>query len=252
MRFARLLPERWQRFLREVLKFGTVGGVNAAINYAVFNALALTVFADGQLKANVIATVVATISSYLMNRHWTYRDRPKSAMRREYALFFLFNGAGLIIELGVLALAKYGFGISGLLALNVAKTVGVGLATVFRFWSYRTFVFRKASSTLAVPTGIGGVSRTSGPGSAGEPDGDFLAELDPVAELAEAVGELVEPESTAGDQPTRSRPTGDRPAGVPVGSAQPIEVQFAETIDAALETELAAELNAAPRRSSAR
>ncbi|MGI5145603.1 GtrA family protein [Plantactinospora sp. CA-294935] len=249
MRFARLLPERWQRFLREVLKFGAVGGVNAAINYAVFNALALTVFADGQLKANVVATVVATISSYLMNRHWTYRDRPKSAMRREYALFFLFNGAGLVIELGVLALAKYGFGISGLLALNLAKTVGVGLATVFRFWSYRTFVFRKSPSTPSVPTAPGVVGKTTGLHPAGEPDGEFLAELDPVAELAEAVSELTEPE-TVGAAPATTGTRAD--PGSPVGSAQPLEVQFAETIDAALETELAAELNAAPRRSSAR
>ncbi|GAA3756768.1 hypothetical protein GCM10022225_47390 [Plantactinospora mayteni] len=281
MRFVRLLPERWQKFLREVLKFGAVGGVNGVINYAVFNALALTVFADGQLKANVIATVVATVSSYLMNRHWTYRDRPKSAMRREYALFFLFNGVGLVIELGILALAKYGFGISGLLALNLAKTVGVGLATVFRFWSYRTFVFRKSPATAFVPTESGAVRKTTAAGPAGEPDGDFLAELDPVAELAEAVTELTESEAepaAAGDPAVRvDRGAGaetrvgegtDSPvregttaaatngtrasAGAPVGSASPLEVQFAETMDAALETELAAELNAAPRRSSAR
>ena len=60
----------------------------------------------------MIATIVATITSYLMNRHWTYRDRPKSALRREYVLFFLFNGAGLVIELGVLAAAKYGLGVT--------------------------------------------------------------------------------------------------------------------------------------------
>ena len=78
MRLVRLLPERWQKFIREALKFGIVGGVNTVINYAVFNALALTVFVDGQLKATVIATIVATITSYLMNRHWTYRDRPRN------------------------------------------------------------------------------------------------------------------------------------------------------------------------------
>ena len=81
MRLLRLLPERWQKFLHEAAKFGIVGGVNTVINYAVFNALALTVFVDGQLKAAVVATVVATFTSYLMNRHWTYRDRPKSATR---------------------------------------------------------------------------------------------------------------------------------------------------------------------------
>jgi putative flippase GtrA len=272
MRFVRLLPERWQRLLREVLKFGAVGGVNAVINYAVFNALALTVFADGQLKANVIATVVAACSSYLLNRHWTYRDRPKSAMRREYLLFFVFNATGLAIELGVLAVAKYGFGISGLLALNVAKTVGVGLATIFRFWSYRTFVFRSTPPTSFDPDPNATVVKTttprpdSGTRPGGEFDGEFLAELDPVAELAEAVTELAESDDshdrerkTAAGRPGAGGPSAN---GVPAGAGsgtepaaaagQPLEVQFAETIDVALETELAAELNAAPRRSSAR
>lgn len=149
MRILRLLPERWQRFIREVLKFGTVGGINTVINFAVFNALALTVLADGQLKATVIAAVVATTSSYFMNRHWTYRDRPKSAIRREYVLFFLFNITGLLIEVGILALAKYGFGITGLLALNIIKIFGLVLGTIFRFWAYRTFVFRPASPTAS-------------------------------------------------------------------------------------------------------
>jgi putative flippase GtrA len=148
MRLIRLLPERWQKLLRELLKFGIVGGVNAVINFGVFNALILTVFATGQLKANVVATFVATCTSYLMNRYWTFRDRPKSAIRREYALFFVFNATGLAIELGVLALTKYGLGFESLLALNLAKIGGIALATVFRFWSYRTFVFRAIPASV--------------------------------------------------------------------------------------------------------
>ncbi|MFC7548247.1 GtrA family protein [Plantactinospora sp. GCM10030261] len=166
MRLVRMLPDRWQKFINEALKFGLVGGVNTVINYAVFNALALTVFRDGQLKATVIATVVATFTSYLMNRHWTYRDRPKSTMRREYALFFLFNATGLAIELSMLAAIKYGFGITSLLALNVAKTVGLVFGTAFRFWAYRTFVFRPH------PAGA-------------HPEHHVSAELDPVAEVIE-------------------------------------------------------------------
>lgn len=142
MLIDRVVPQRWQSLVREALKFGTVGGINFVINFAVFNALILTVFPQGQLKANVIATVVATTASYLMNRHWTYRDRPKSAMHREYALFFLFNGVGLAIELGVLGIAKYGLGLTGILALNAFKLLAISLGTLFRFWAYRTFVFR--------------------------------------------------------------------------------------------------------------
>ncbi|SIN33646.1 Putative flippase GtrA (transmembrane translocase of bactoprenol-linked glucose) [Micromonospora cremea] len=237
MRLVRLLPERWQKFIREALKFGIVGGINTVINYAVFNVLALTVFADGQLKATVIATIVATITSYLMNRHWTYRDRPKSALRREYVLFFLFNATGLLIELGVLAAAKYGLGVHGLLALNVAKTGGVLLATLFRFWSYRTFVFQPVvpaeDEAKAEPTWH----------SIPRDEWDAMAEMDPVAELAETVSELEE--SQSGDRPA----TAPGPIGAPTqGRPTPLSAGFSADLDAELAAELHAGTRRAPRR----
>ncbi|MFF5177451.1 GtrA family protein [Micromonospora sp. NPDC000316] len=234
MRLVRLLPERWQKFINEALKFGIVGGINTVINYAVFNALALTVFADGQLKATVIATIVATITSYLMNRHWTYRDRPKSALRREYVLFFLFNATGLFIELGVLAAAKYGLGMNSLLALNLAKTVGVLLATLFRFWSYRTFVFQPIAPAEAEE------KAESTWHSIPRDEWDTMAEMDPVAELAESVSELEEAQSS--DRPEAAPgPTGTTPAQ---GRPTPMT--------AGLPADLAAELHAGTRRAPRR
>lgn len=233
MRLVRLLPERWQKFIHEALKFGIVGGINTVINYAVFNVLALTVFVNGQLKATVIATIVATITSYLMNRHWTYRDRPKSALRREYVLFFLFNGAGLLIELGAVAAAKYGLGVHGLLALNVAKTAGVLLATLFRFWSYRTFVFQPVvpaeAETKPEPTWHD-IPRD---------EWDTMAGMDPVAELAESVTELEEAE--ASDRP--------EPSATPVqGRPTPLTAGLTADLDAALAAELHAGTRRSPRR----
>ncbi|WP_200209438.1 GtrA family protein [Micromonospora coerulea] len=240
MRLVRLLPERWQKFIHEALKFGIVGGINTVINYAVFNALALTVFRDGQLKATVIATIVATITSYLMNRHWTYRDRPKSALRREYVLFFLFNATGLIIELGVLAAAKYGLGVTGLLALNVAKTGGVLLATMFRFWSYRTFVFqpvpKHAQETWhSIP----------------RDQWDTMAGMDPVAELAESVSELEESEPKPGER-TAGRRGAAEYAAPPQGRPAPADAGLGGALHADLDAELAAELHAGTRRSPRR
>lgn len=142
MRLVRFLPERWHGLTQEIAKFGAIGVINTLVNIAVFNLLVLIVFPNGQLKASVIATVVATTGAYFMNRHWTYRDRPKSALQREYALFFIFNLIGLGIELSVLALAKYGFAVSHLAALNVFKALGIVLGTIFRFWAYRTHVFQ--------------------------------------------------------------------------------------------------------------
>jgi len=143
------LWRRWHKLASEFAKFGTIGVINVVVNYGVFNALLITGLTEGRLKANIAATVVATTSSYFMNRYWTYRDRPKSTLRREYVLFFAFNLVGLLIELGVLGLAVYGFGMTSLIASNVAKTIGMVIGTVFRFWSYRTFVFPAAPAPAA-------------------------------------------------------------------------------------------------------
>jgi putative flippase GtrA len=173
---------RWRTVLGEAWRFGIVGAANVAINFVVFNALALTLFPDGELKANVVATAFATTTSYLMNRAWTFRHRRTSRIRREYVLFAAFNVAGLAIELAVMGLAKYGLGLVSLWALNLAKAGGLGLGTVFRFWTYRTFVFRHAPARItpvpappaaatelgaaelaAAPTSVTGAVRASAP-----------------------------------------------------------------------------------------
>ena len=189
-----LLSDRWQKLAHEVLKFGIVGGANTVINFVVFNALVLTVFAHGQLKANVLATVVATTASYFMNRHWTYKDRPKAALRREYTLFFVFNAAGLAIELAVLGAAKYGLGLTGLLALNVAKFAGLGLGTLFRFWAYRTFVFINAAPDIAdaVASGAPALAALPNPADEDEEFSELTAPLE--AELDRPLDPAIEAE----------------------------------------------------------
>jgi putative flippase GtrA len=135
--FLRRLSDGWRKLIHEFTKFGIIGLVNTVVDYAIFNAL----YDIGPLKAQVVATVIAATSSYFMNRHWTFRDRARSGLRREYVLFFLFNGIGLAIALAVLGVTKYGLGFESQFAGNVAKTVGLVLGTLFRFWSYRRWVF---------------------------------------------------------------------------------------------------------------
>lgn len=144
----------------EAWRFGLVGAANVVINFVVFNALALTLFPGGELKANIVATAFATTTSYLMNRGWTFRHRKTSRISREYVLFFLFNAAGLAIELAVMGAAKYGIGLTTLWALNLAKAAGLGVGTVFRFWTYRTFVFAGRPVARTVPAQVAVGSRS--------------------------------------------------------------------------------------------
>jgi putative flippase GtrA len=142
VRLVQRLPQRWHGLVHELAKFGTIGVINLVVNVGVSNLLWVTVFKDSEVKGKAVATIVATTAAYFMNRHWTYRDRPKSTLRREYALFFFFNLVGLVIETGVLAFGKYGLHITHLLALNFFTGIGIALGTIFRFWAYRTHVFK--------------------------------------------------------------------------------------------------------------
>ncbi|MFJ3664096.1 GtrA family protein [Streptomyces sp. NPDC090119] len=130
-----------QRLAREVAKFGAVGGAGVLVNLGVFN-LVRHVSDLPVVRASIIATIVAIVFNYLGFRYWTYRDRDRGGRPRELMLFLVFSAIGLVIENGVLYLATYGFGWDSPVQSNVFKFVGIGVATLFRFWSYRTWVFR--------------------------------------------------------------------------------------------------------------
>jgi putative flippase GtrA len=139
---VRLLPERMHRFAREAVAFSVAGLSSTAVDLTVFNALIFL----GPLQANLISTVIGTILSFGMNRRWTYRDRVRTAVHRELALFFVVNLIGLGIQEIVLGLARYGLNLDASddrFALNLFKLAGISAAMVFRFWAYRTLVFRR-------------------------------------------------------------------------------------------------------------
>jgi putative flippase GtrA len=138
-----------RRIVREVAKFGAVGGAGLLVNLVVFNVVRhLTELPV--VRASVIATVVAIIFNYIGFRYFTYRDRDKSGRTKELTLFLLFSVVGLVIENGILYAATYGFGWDSPLQSNIFKFVGIGIATLFRFWSYRSWVFKTLPAREAV------------------------------------------------------------------------------------------------------
>ncbi|WP_431044055.1 GtrA family protein [Streptomyces sp. P1-3] len=145
----RTLRGQVEQLAREIAKFGAVGGLGVFVDLGVFNLVRhhteLPV-----VRASIIATVVAIVFNYVGFRYFTYRDRDKSRRTRELTLFLLFSAVGLVIANGVLFTATYGFGCDTPLQSNVFKFVGIGVATLFRFWSYRTWVFRALPAREAV------------------------------------------------------------------------------------------------------
>ncbi|HET7476251.1 MAG TPA: GtrA family protein [Dermatophilaceae bacterium] len=133
--------------VREMLKFGVVGAVAFVVDIGLFNLLR---FAGGEgpmydkpIRAKIVSVAVATLTAWLGNRYWTFRHRRRAAAHHELLLFVVFNVAGMAIALVCLATSHYLLNLRSPLADNVsANGVGLVLGTLFRFWAYRTFVFK--------------------------------------------------------------------------------------------------------------
>ena len=131
---------RLRRLYQEIAKFGAVGIAGVFVSLAVFNLVRGTT--DLQtVRANVIATVVSVAFNYLGYRYFTYRHAERTRKGREIGLFALFSAIGAVIENAVLYAATYGMHWDGPLAANFWKLAGIGVGFLFRFWSYRTWVF---------------------------------------------------------------------------------------------------------------
>jgi putative flippase GtrA len=152
------LRRRFGHLIHEVGAFGVVGAVAFAVDLVIFNVLRGN--GTEPVTAKAVSTVVATTVAFLGNRFWTWRHRRRSGLGREYVRYFLFNAVGLAIALICLYLSHYGLGriwpaLTSQLADNVAgQLVGTALGTLFRFWSYRRFVFVAAAQAGYDPPAV--------------------------------------------------------------------------------------------------
>jgi putative flippase GtrA len=175
--FAVDLYRRFGRLIHELAKFGSVGAIAFVITTGTANLLhgALGV---GPLTSNGIATVIATTFAYFANRYWTFRHRDSSGLGREYGLFFLLNGIGLVITEVFIGFTHYVLDQRSLIAFNIAQIIGTGVATLFRYWSYKRWVFLPATLPSVDPhTGLpeaaeqNGSRRPDGRGGSDRSDG---------------------------------------------------------------------------------
>jgi putative flippase GtrA len=143
VRFARRYYERFRLFIHEMAKFGIVGGMAFLVTELLFNLLLQG--GVGVFAANAISTLGAAAIAFLGNRYWTFRHRERSHMGRETLVFFVLNGVGIGIQQVFIDAARLEFGRNDKLTLNAAFLLGVMVATLFRFWSYRKWVWRIAA-----------------------------------------------------------------------------------------------------------
>jgi len=150
---VRGLYMRFRQIIHEFAKFGIIGVIGLAITnfgYALLHSHGV-----GPVTSTTIATIVATAVAYIGNRYWSFRHRERTSVPREGTIFFVLNGIGLLIQDAVVAFNAYVLHLEHhKLAEFVALNTGIAIATVFRFWSYRRYVW-------AAPAGDVGTGGTA-------------------------------------------------------------------------------------------
>ena len=175
------LRKRLTDLIPELAKFGVVGLIGSVIDLGGADYLHVHM-GIGPMVAKAMSITTATLVTYLGSRFWTFRHRVNQALLREGALFVVLNVIGLGIAEVVIAAATYGLDMKSELAYNGASMVGTGLGTIFRYFSYKKWVFLAGAPGTAAAA-VGGIVD---PASAASPAGGYgppWEELEPPADL---------------------------------------------------------------------
>ena len=144
---------------RELLKFAFVGGTTFVIDTVIFIGLKTTVLADKPIVSKFIATLIATIVSYVLNREWSFKTRGGRAGHHEAMLFFLISGIGILVTEAPLGFSRYVLGlhtpevsrlVQEIADFVSAQIIGTLLAMAFRWWAFRRFVFPHADYRVKI------------------------------------------------------------------------------------------------------
>ena len=137
-------PVERRRIVVEVLKFAVVGVGGVIVDIGTYNIWRHV--GIGPLSSKALSTTIAAVLSYFANRHWSFAHRARTGLKRELPLFILLSAIGLGIAEGCLAISYYGLHQHSTLSENVsANGFGLVLGTLWRFWSFKRWVFVKGT-----------------------------------------------------------------------------------------------------------
>jgi putative flippase GtrA len=122
--------------LRELARFGLVGGFNAATYFALYTAGVLV--GVPYLLAALVAFFVSASLGYWLHEHWTFKGGAPTA--RGWASWLAAQGAATLLNLALLALLVDGFDVDKI----VAQALLLPVTPVATYLVGRRWVFSRA------------------------------------------------------------------------------------------------------------
>ena len=134
--------ERLRHLGPELLKFLTVGGICFVVD-TVLSYLFRFEAGLGPNTAKSIATLLATVLSYVLNRLWSLAHRvdEERGHGRDIVSYGVISAAGLVLTWIPISITAYVLDEQGKAAYLVSIVIGTVITTVFRYWAFRRWVF---------------------------------------------------------------------------------------------------------------
>jgi putative flippase GtrA len=134
--------ERLRPLASELAKFLVVGGFCFVLDVLLAYVFRFKVDL-GPTTSKTLSTVIATGVSYVGNRLWSFSHRvdADNGHGQDITAYAVINLVGLVITLVPVDVAHYVLSETSPLAFTVSGILGTAVATVFRFWAYRKYVF---------------------------------------------------------------------------------------------------------------
>jgi putative flippase GtrA len=138
--------------VRRLVKFAAVSVISTVVTQSVLF-LTYDIWKIGSaMESNVIATAVATVPAYWLNRNWTWKKTGKSNPWKELAPFWIIAFIGLVLSTVAVGVAAHNADhISTNDTVRKAFVQFANLSTYAVIWVGRYFVFNKFLFGNATP-----------------------------------------------------------------------------------------------------
>lgn len=141
-------------FFFQLAKFGAVGASNFSIDIGVYSLLILLTGIVSGVFIPIfkgLSFVVAVINSYLWNKHWSFEDKSKEDVGKEFIQFLVVSIIGMVVNVGIVHFLVNILGTIGEIDEKIWATLSASISAIvvlsWNFIGYKFIVFKKNKTT---------------------------------------------------------------------------------------------------------
>ncbi len=137
-------------WLKQLLRFGLVGGLNTLLDIVILNALLLlspTTSTRTLLAYNALAFSLGAVNSFLLNKYWTFDHKQGTTLKElvRFTITTLFGIGWSTLVLWLASTILHPLVLNATLWANAAKIVSVASSALLSYMVMRLWVFVRPS-----------------------------------------------------------------------------------------------------------